>query len=67
LGKIAIQFAVNNDDISSTLVGIGSCEELKQNLSWIEEPIDTQLIQEVREILKPIYGQEWKIGKDENN
>ena len=60
LSKLALQYALNNQNISSTLVGMSSLKELEQNLKWANESIDSTLLKEVQEILEPIHKMEWR-------
>ena len=48
--KLAMQFALSNDRIATTLFSSANPENVKKNLAFIEEPIDWQLVEEVREI-----------------
>jgi aryl-alcohol dehydrogenase-like predicted oxidoreductase len=66
LSKLALQFAVRNPDIATTLVGTASPENLKKNAAWIEEPLDEELLAEVQAILAPIQGATWPTGRPEN-
>ncbi|MGC4013816.1 MAG: aldo/keto reductase [Luteolibacter sp.] len=52
--KLAVQFCCRNPDIASTLVGTASPQNIRDNISYVEEPIDEQLLCEVMEILEPI-------------
>ena len=49
--KLAMQFALSNDRIATTLFSSANPENVKKNLAFIEEPIDWQLVEEVREII----------------
>lgn len=49
--KLAMQFALSNDRIATTLFSSANPENVKKNLAFIEEPIDWQLVKEVREII----------------
>ncbi len=49
--KLAMQFALTNDRIATTLFSSASPANVKKNLAFIEEPIDWQLVEEVREII----------------
>lgn len=49
--KLAMQFALSNDRIATTLFSSANPENVKKNLAFIEEPIDWQLVAEVREII----------------
>lgn len=66
LSRLALQFAVRNSDIATTLVGTASPENLKKNAAWIEEPLDEDLLAEVLAILAPIQGATWLTGRPEN-
>lgn len=65
--KLAVQFAVANDRIPTTLVGTANPKHIVRNVAWIEEPIDMELVNQVREILKPIDQKIWLSGRKENN
>lgn len=65
--KLAIQFAVSNDRIPTTLVGTANPNHIEKNIEWINEPIDMELLDQVRKILEPINGEIWLSGRPENN
>jgi L-galactose dehydrogenase len=67
ISKLAMQFAVANRRIATTLVGTASPTNIVKNAHWVEEPIDQQLLQKVQEILRPIQDETWVVGKPENN
>jgi len=67
LPKLALQFAVAQPEIATTLVSTSSPKKLKQNVQWIEERMDQRLLTEVQEILAPIRNQSWPSGRAENN
>ena len=49
--KLAMQFSVSNPRIASTIFSTTRPENLKNNLAYIEEPIDWDLVAKVREII----------------
>ncbi len=49
--KLAMQFSVSNPRIASTIFSTTRPENLKKNLAYIEEPIDWDLVANVREII----------------
>ena len=49
--KLAMQFAVSNPRIPSTLFSSANPDNVRRNLQYISEPIDWQLINEVQEII----------------
>lgn len=67
LSKLAVQYAVHNPRIPTTLVGTANPDNIAKNIAWIEEPIDLDLLREVQERLRPIHNLTWPVGLPENN
>lgn len=67
IAKLAVQFSTANEQIPTTLVSTATPENIRNNIKWTEEPIDQQLLAEVRDILKPIDGATWPSGLPEWN
>ena len=67
IARLALQFAAAHKDIAITLVGTASPKKMKENIRWIEERLDLQLLSEVQEILAPIRNKPWPSGRSENN
>ncbi len=67
ISKLALQFAVANLDIHSTLVGTAKPENITNNVQWLQEPMDQALLAEVLAILNPIHNLTWPSGLPENN
>jgi len=65
--KLAVQFSVQNKNISTTLVGTANPENIVKNIKWINEPINYEQLFKVKEILKPINNKIWLSGRKENN
>ena len=65
IARLALQFAVANKDIATTLVGTANPKKMKENVRWLEERLDLQLLAEVQEILAPIRNQTWPSGRTE--
>ena len=66
LSKLALQFATAHRDVETTLVGMVSGKQVKQNIRWVEERLDQKLLGEVQEILAPICNLSWPSGRKEN-
>ena len=49
--KLAMQFACSNPRIATTVFSTTRPDAIKTNLAYIAEPMDEQLVQEVREII----------------
>jgi len=64
--QLAMQFAVQHQAISSTLVGTANPTNLLNNINWINEPINDDLVQSVRQIFETCSQTVWASGKIEN-
>jgi aryl-alcohol dehydrogenase-like predicted oxidoreductase len=49
--KLAMQYSLQNPRIASTLFSTTKPENLRKNVAYMDEPIDLQLVEEVREII----------------
>lgn len=65
--QLALQFAVANPGIHTTLVGTANPENLRRNVLWAEKPPDHDLLSEVLAILEPVHNKTWPSGRPENN
>jgi L-galactose dehydrogenase len=66
LAQQALRFALANEAIACTLVGMKSVEEVRQNLAAFEAPPDEALIAEVRGIFAACPACRWTTGRPEN-
>src|SRR5437867_3217354 len=67
IAQLALQFSISNPDITTTLAGSANPENIRQWAQWIEEPIDEELLAEVREIFKPVRNVGHVEGLPKNN
>ncbi len=67
IAKLAIQFAVAEKRIATTVVGTANPENFRNNVRWIDEPLDQSLLAHVQNLLKPIHNHTWPSGLPENN
>lgn len=72
ISKLALQFALENGDISTTLVGMNSVEQVKENIgACIEiqngQSTEMDMLEEVKSILEPVKNLCWPSGREENN
>ena len=63
---LAIQFALANQAIATTLVGSANPQNMLANIAYAQRPLDTQLLAEVLEILRPIHNYNYTRGLPEN-
>lgn len=66
LVKLAIQFAVAQPAIATTLVGSANPENIRRNIAWASEPLDRELLRGVLEVLRPIHNHNFTRGRPEN-
>lgn len=67
IAKIALQYAVAEEAFASCITGTASPQRVLRWLQWLREPVDAALIEEVKEILKPIHNWVYCEGRPENN
>jgi L-galactose dehydrogenase len=59
IAKLALQFSASHPDIHTTLFSSASAESVEQNVRWLEDSYEAELISEVRKILGPVADREW--------
>jgi L-galactose dehydrogenase len=64
--KLAVGFCLANTDIATTLVGTARPNNIRDNIAFANEPIDTELLAEVLEILAPIRNHNFTRGLPEH-
>jgi len=57
--KLAMQYAVSNPRIATTLFSTANPQNVKKNVAYIEEPMDEELVREVREIIGNQFRVSW--------
>jgi L-galactose dehydrogenase len=67
IGQLAIQYAVANPDVATTVVGTADPAEVEANVRAVAEPLDRALLDEVLAILAPVHNVTWPSGRPENN
>ena len=58
--KLAIQYAVANPHITTTLFSSANPANVEKNATWAQEPMDENLVQEIREIIGDSFRLSWK-------
>ena len=67
IAQLALQYSIANQDMTTCVTGSANPGRIRQWADWINEPLDTQLVSEVQEILKPIHNWFYIEGREENN
>ena len=58
--KLAIQYALSNQRIATTLFSSANPDNVERNLRWADEPLDWQLVHEVRDIIGEQQRVSWR-------
>jgi L-galactose dehydrogenase len=61
IAELALRFALTQPDVSTTVVGMASVEELKRNLKTVGKLPNPELLAEVQQMLAPIQNKTWSI------
>ena len=67
IAKLALQFAIANEDMATTLAGSANPQRVAQWAEWAAQPLDTELLAEVEEIFAPVRDVGHQSGLPENN
>lgn len=67
IAKLALQFALANEDMTTCVTGSANPQRIAQWAEWAAEPMDLELLAEVQEIMKPALNWHHIEGCPENN
>lgn len=67
LAQLALQFSIENPEITTTLAGSANPENIAKWARWTYEPLDQTLLREVQEILAPVKDIGHAEGLAKNN
>src|SRR6187402_583295 len=67
IAKLALQFSLAHPDIATTIAGSANPANIRRWAQWAAEPIDQQLLAEVRAIFAPVKNLGHVEGLSENN
>lgn len=63
---VALHFALDNNNVASTLCGMKSPKEVAENISFIKKTPDPQLLKEISRVVAPVKNHTWHEGLPEN-
>jgi aryl-alcohol dehydrogenase-like predicted oxidoreductase len=67
IAKLALQFAIANPDIATTIAGSANPANVRAWAAWASEPIDAELLRDVQEIFAPVKNLGHMEGLVQNN
>ncbi|MDA1044607.1 MAG: aldo/keto reductase [Verrucomicrobia bacterium] len=59
IARLALQFASQNEAIATTMFSSANPDAIRRNVLWHSQPLDLQLVQDVRAILNPVINKQW--------
>jgi aryl-alcohol dehydrogenase-like predicted oxidoreductase len=59
ISQLALQFSSQHSGITTTMFSSANADSVKRNVAWAEEACDPLLVEEVRQILKPVTHIDW--------
>ena len=67
IAKLALQFALANPDIATTVAGSANPNNIRAWATWAAEPLDTDVLAEVQAVFAPVHNIGHTEGLPENN
>jgi aryl-alcohol dehydrogenase-like predicted oxidoreductase len=67
IAKLALQFSLANEDITTTIAGSANPDNIRNWAQWAAEPLDQELLAEVLAIFAPVKNIGHREGLPENN
>jgi L-galactose dehydrogenase len=63
---LALRFCLDHPYAASTLVGMSDSKQVEDNLRAIDTVLDPVLMEQIRQIVKPVNNRVWASGRPEN-
>lgn len=67
IAKLALQYSAAHESFASCVVGSANPDRVAGWCDWLEEPLDHELVTDVKKILEPIHNWVYVEGRSENN
>ena len=67
IARLALQFSVAHPEIATTIAGSANPANIRRWAEWIRQPLDTELLAEVRRVFAPVQNVGHLEGLPENN
>ncbi len=67
IAQLALQYSIANEDLATCIVGSANPENVRNWSTWANQPINSELLNDVLAILKPIHNWFYIEGRPENN
>ena len=67
LSDVAMRYAMDHPDITTTIVGMNSMSNIQQNIAALDFKIPPELLDELTAAIAPVKNLMWYEGQPENN
>lgn len=67
ISGVAVRFCLDHPYAATTLVGMGTLDEVRANLRLLQLKSDTAFLREIGAAIGPAFNCDWPSGKPENN
>jgi aryl-alcohol dehydrogenase-like predicted oxidoreductase len=67
IAQLALQYSVAHEEMATCVVGSANPENVRKWVEWADMPLDSALLGEVLQILRPIHNWFYTEGLPENN
>ena len=64
--RFALRYCLDFSPVATTVVGMSTEDQVKQNLAALEYPNDPEMLGHVRQLVAPVRNRTWPSGRPEN-
>jgi len=64
--RFALRYCLDFSPVATTVVGMSTEDQVKQNLTALEYPNDPEVLDHVRQLVAPVRNRTWPSGRPEN-
>lgn len=66
IADVSMRFSLDHPYVSSTLVGLGTTQQVEASLNILENFTDVELLLQLQEMIAPAFNYTWPSGRPEN-
>ncbi len=66
ISEVALRFCLDHPYVSSTLVGMGTTQQVEAGLRLLSMSTDSELVRQLETIIAPVFDYVWPSGRAEN-
>ena len=60
--QVAVQYTFSYQNVPVTLVGARNKSEIEQSVEWSNQAPERDLVDSIKDVLKPVYNKDWVVG-----